>query len=177
MDDRQPNWINQYLMPDEYVLWNGKPEKGNLLTGQDVFMIPFSIMWCGFAIVWETSVLIMSAPLLFRIWGIPFVCVGLYMVFGRFLMKSYLREKTVYVITNRRVFIFCRNQVNTIDYHICPAKTVTRHGNGYGTISFSSSTQPNQMFFLQGQRQNQNIFELDNIPDIDRVVRILSGQS
>lgn len=67
MDDRQPNWINQYLMPDEYVLWNGKPEKGNLLTGQDVFMIPFSIMWCGFAIVWETSVLIMSAPLLFRI--------------------------------------------------------------------------------------------------------------
>ncbi len=49
MDDRQPNRINQYLMPDEYVLWNGKPGKGNLLTGQDVFMIPFSIMWCGAA--------------------------------------------------------------------------------------------------------------------------------
>lgn len=75
---------------------------------------------------------LMPAPAFFKLWGIPFVCVGLYMVFGRFLMKSYLREKTVYVITNRRVFLFCRNQ---------------------------------------------NIFELDNIPDVDRVLRILSGQS
>ncbi len=177
MDYRQPNWINQYLTPDEYILWNGQPGKGNLLNKQDIIMIPFSIMWCGFAIIWEAAVLIMPAPLLFKIWGIPFVCVGLYMVFGRFIMKSYLRKETVYVITNRRIFSFCKNQMNTVDYHICPTKTITRHADGYGTITFSSTTQPNHMFFLRGQFPNQNFFELDNIPDVDRVIRLLSGQS
>lgn len=52
MDYRQPNWINQYLTPDEYVLWKGKPGKGNLMTKQDIFMVTFSIMCCVGVIIW-----------------------------------------------------------------------------------------------------------------------------
>lgn len=175
MDDRQPNQINQYLAPDEYILWNGKPGKGNLLTQADIFMVPFSILWCGFAIMWETVVLMNSTSLFAKIWGIPFVCVGLYIVFGRFIMKIYLRKETVYVITNRRIISLCKNRLNTIDYHIYPSKTVTRCKNGYGTIFLSTSLPANWMAYLRGQ--HQNFFELDNIPDVDRVMRILSGQS
>lgn len=177
MDNRQPNWINNYLSPDEYVLWNGRPGSGNLLNKNDIFMIPFSIMWCGFVIFWEASVLISHAPLIFRLWGIPFVCVGLYMVFGRFIMKSHLRKETVYVVTNKRILSFVKNQVNTLDYHNCPAKTVTRHSGGSGTISFSSSTQANMMFYWPNRSSNQALFELDNIPDVDRVLQILSNPS
>lgn len=176
MDYTQPNWINSYLTPDEYVLWNGRPGKGNLLTKQDVFMVPFSIMWCGFAIIWETTVLMASTPLLFKLWGIPFVCVGLYMVFGRFIMKSYMRKETVYVITNKRIFSCLKNRVDTIDYPIYPTKSLTRHPNGYGTICFSLSSQPNPIFYMPGRFSNQNYFELDNIPDVDRVLQILSTQ-
>lgn len=32
-----------YLAPGETILWRGRPEKGHLLSGQDAFMIPFSI--------------------------------------------------------------------------------------------------------------------------------------
>lgn len=91
-------------------------------------------------------------------------------------MKTYLRKKTVYVITNKRIFSFYKEQLNSIDYHIYPFRTVTRHAEGYGTISFSTSSQTNRMFYLRGQLPNQNCFELDNIPDVDRVIRILSGQ-
>lgn len=174
MDYTQPNWINSYLTPDEYVLWNGSPGKGNLLTKQDIYMVPFSIIWCGFAIVWETTVLMMHAPLLFKLWGIPFVCVGLYMVFGRFIMKSYMRKETVYVITNKRIFSFLKDRVDTIDYHIYPTKSLTRHPNGYGTICFPISSQPRMTLYMPGRFSNQNYFELDNIPDVNRVLQILS---
>lgn len=186
MDYQQRNWINKYLMPDEYVVWNGRPGKGHLLTPHDIFMIPFSIMWCGFAIVWETTVLIMSAPFFFKLWGIPFVCVGLFMVFGRFMLKSYIRKQTIYVITNKRIFSFRKNQIQTLNYHMNPTRNVTQYQDGSGNIRFYSTPTFNTLLpamdtltslfsSMQSFRQNYQYFELENIPDVDRVLQILSN--
>ena len=38
-----------YMSSDEYVLWEGKPEKGHLLTPEDAFIIPFSVFWSAAA--------------------------------------------------------------------------------------------------------------------------------
>ena len=46
----------------------------------------------------------MDAPLLFKIWGIPFVLAGLYFVFGRFIVEGKRLSRTVYAITNKK---FC----------------------------------------------------------------------
>ena len=178
MENLQWNWINKYLMSGEYVIWNGKPGKGHLLTKYDTYMIPFSIMWCGFAIFWETSVLTGGAPFLFKVWGIPFVCVGLYVVFGRFIMKSYVRKETVYVITNKRVLSFRKNQVNTLDYHTNQTRTITRNPDGSGSIFFGSAASAQNKFmnfYTPTQLSGQDTFELDNIPDIDHVLQILSN--
>ena len=109
------SWINSWLSQGEQVLWRGKPERYSLLNKKDSLMIPFSIAWCGFAIFWELSVIITGAPLLFRLWGIPFVCVGLYMVFGRFLYRRYQLRHSTYVITNRKII---RKVVGTVEYKI-----------------------------------------------------------
>ncbi len=61
------SWINSCLSQGEQILWRGKPERFSLLNKKDSFMIPFSILWCGFAIFWELSVIISGAPLLFRL--------------------------------------------------------------------------------------------------------------
>lgn len=172
MKNLQWNWINKYLMSGEYVIWNGKPGKGHLLTKYDTYMIPFSIIWCGFAISWETSVLTDGAPFLFKVWGIPFVCVGLYVVFGRFIMKSYVRKETVYVITNKRIFSFRKNQVKTLDYHANQTRTITRNPDGSGSIYFGSAASAQN---TSAQLFGQNAFELDNIPDVDHVLQILSN--
>jgi hypothetical protein len=80
--------ISAELALGENLLWSGRPPDGLRLTGRDLFMIPFSIMWGGFAIAWESLVVLKGAPLLFRLWGIPFVLIGLYIMSGSSTRKQ-----------------------------------------------------------------------------------------
>ncbi len=125
MDYQYQQLINEYLMPDENVIWNGRPGKGHLLTEQDIFMLPFGIMWSLFSIIWESAALLASTDIVPKLLGIPFVCIGLYLVFGRFILKTYKRRKTIYVITNKRIFFFANNQVQTLDYHTHLTRKIT----------------------------------------------------
>lgn len=72
---------------------------------QDALLIPFSLMWGGFAIFWEASVLSNQHArdgVLFPIWGVPFVLIGLYLIIGRFFVRRWALRNTVYALTNRR---------------------------------------------------------------------------
>lgn len=148
-------FCNAYILPGEHIAWKGRPEKGNYLSPHDVFMIPFSIVWCGFALFWEFSV-IQTGVLFGMIWGLPFVAIGLYMVFGRFLYAAYMRDKTHYVITNKKLIIQKGRRVTIYDGRDLPPMTLHIHKNGNGTISFQES------YYRRG-RTRTYYFALENI--------------
>lgn len=133
-----PDEIRRELGPGEQVLWSGRPKQGMLLRPADAFQIPFSLLWCGFAIFWESSVA-RTGNAFFMLWGIPFVAIGLYMVVGRFITEARLRSRTFYAVTAQRVLIvsglFSRT-IKSLDIKGLSDMTLSEGSGGRGSIVF-----------------------------------------
>jgi hypothetical protein len=97
--------LQSHLRADEQLLWHGVPDQRVWFTPADAFLVPFSIIWCAFAIFWEAGVVASGGPAFFEAWGIPFVAVGVYFVAGRFAYKRYRKGRTIYGITSQRALI------------------------------------------------------------------------
>lgn len=138
---KRPYRIESRLEPGERLWWAGKPRTGIIFRSGDFFAIPFSILWCGFAVFWEWSAIQGEAPLFFALWGVPFVLVGFYFVFGRFLVDARLREDTQYALSDRRVVIssgLWSRTVRSLPLATLTDITVSENTNGYGTVTFGS---------------------------------------
>src|SRR5689334_17016914 len=100
-----------YLFPGERILWTGRPKQGLALSRSDILAIPFSLMWGGFAIFWNFSVWTdfpdtgTADDWFFKLWGLPFLAAGLYLIVGRFFYDAWIRSRTHYAVTNERVLI------------------------------------------------------------------------
>jgi len=131
--------IRQDLRPDERLLWSGQPPQGVRLQAVDAFLIPFSFLWAGFAIFWETLVIVQGAPIFFAGVGVPFVILGLYLVVGRFGVDARQRARTFYALTDRRVVIisgiFSRS-TRSLAVRTLSDVALTKRKGGSGTISF-----------------------------------------
>ena len=103
-------------------------------------MIPFSLLWCGFAIFWESSVLnAEKAPTFFAFWGLPFVAMGIYMVIGRFFVEARQRASTFYAVTEERVLIvsgLLSRTVKSLNLRTLSDISLSEKGSGEGTITF-----------------------------------------
>ncbi len=133
--------IRTELAPNERLLWSGRPGTGLRLRGSDIYMIPFSLLWAGFAFFWEASVLA-GGIWFFALWGIPFVLVGLYILFGRFLIDAWQRSKSYYGVSDQRVIIISglfSQSVKSINLRTLGEVSVNQKADGSGTITFGST--------------------------------------
>ncbi len=138
--------IQPQLSHGEHIIWAGQPRQGIFLQPQDIFMIPFSFAWGGFAIFWMVAAWKGGAPLPFVMFGLPFVCIGLFMMFGRFFADSRSRAKTFYGVTDQRV-LFVRNGgkvVTSLELKDIKDITFTQNNNGRGNILFGATPQAPQ---------------------------------
>jgi hypothetical protein len=144
--------VTQQLSSGERLVWSGQPRTGLRFRGQDLFLVPFSLLWGGFAIFWETTVITTHAPFFFKLWGIPFVLIGLYVIAGRFFVDARSRSQTYYGITTERIVIvsdlFSR-RIKSLNLRTLTDVSLTEHADGSGTISFGP-TYPMSHFFPTG---------------------------
>jgi len=130
--------LRGHLDKDEILLWSGTPKIGIVFRKSDILVIPFSLLWCGFAIFWLSMVISSGAPIFFILWGIPFVIAGLMFVFGRFIIDAKQRQNTYYGLTENRILIksgiFTKN-IKSVNIRTLSDIELSEKGDGTGTIS------------------------------------------
>lgn len=153
------------LAPGERILWAGQPLPGLRFTSADIFLIPFSFAWLGFSIFWTVMAFRITdgnapAPvkILFPLFGVPFILVGLYLAVGRFWHEARLRAQTYYGITSQRILALQpRKGFRSLDLKHLSGVTVIDGRGGEGSILFNP----------------QNIRSFDRIPNVREVETIL----
>jgi hypothetical protein len=162
--------LRPHLNPNESLLWAGKPQSGIVFRNSDIFMIPFSLMWGGFAIFWFVTALASGAPFFFAAFGIPFVLIGLMMIFGRFFLDSYMRKNTCYGLTDKRIII--KSGIFTKSIKSLNIKTIsdieyTEKTDGSGTINMGPKNPfqywGNGMNWMPNTKGNPSLELIDNV--------------
>lgn len=150
--------MERELSSEERLVWSGQPRRGIRLRASDVFLIPFSLLWCGFAIFWEFTAITMifTAPapiaVIFPLFGIPFVLVGIHLVFGRFIADARMRERTYYGITTERIIIVSGlfgRRTKSLNLRTLSDISLTERADGSGSIAFGP-THPMTQWFPSG---------------------------
>ena len=156
-------------------------------------MIPFSLLWGGFAIFWEVTAisgLEKGHDASFPIFGLPFVVIGLYFIVGRFLYKAWRKRRTHYAVTDRRVITLERTprgqriQAAFVDLIPTVNKRVRRDGSGtiiFGNRSVFAQLYENtgmefMSFGLWGDTSAVSFYDLPNVAEVDDLVRRLRSE-
>jgi hypothetical protein len=122
-----------------------QPKQGFVFNPRDAFLIPFSLMWGGFAIFWNATVWMIpgtdggSPDWFSRLWGIPFLLAGLYFIAGRFLHDAHIRKNMLYAVTNQRILVLRGTKITSLDIHRLPRLELSEHRDGTGTLAFEAS--------------------------------------
>lgn len=163
--------LQQYLDTNEKLIWAGQPKKGVVFRTFDIFLIPFSLLWSGFAVFWV--VMAAKTSIAFAMFGIPFVVVGLILVIGRFFLDSKQRDGTYYGLTEERIIIktgLFKKTIKSLNIRALSDIEYTEKSDGSGTINIGPKnpfTMPgNGMDWWPGVKFNPS---LDMIQDVKKV--------
>jgi hypothetical protein len=155
------NLFQSELLSDEKILWLAQPETSVIFSKSDIFLIPFSIFWGGFALLWEGGALMASTDvtesgpidLLFPLFGIPFVVIGLYFMIGRFWYKAKKKKHTYYALTNKRILILTNlfgKRFEGIYVNTLPVIQKSVRSDGIGNLVFGNTNFQGSMYANSG---------------------------
>src|SRR4051812_9548997 len=91
------------LAPDERLLWIGQPRL-DLATRPAFFLVPFGVVFAGFALVWMMGATLLTGGLLAPC-GLPFIAVGIGLIASPVWLRHRAR-KTLYGLTDRRAIVW-----------------------------------------------------------------------
>lgn len=136
-------FITRLLSPGEKLLWSGRPRQGMLLRPAENLLMPLCCVLCALAMYWQWRVAASGAPISMRLYGIPLVVIGLYLVVGRLYVDAQQRALTLYGVTDQRVIVvhgLFRRKIKWFAVRdITP--TLTERPDKTGTIHFGRPPQ------------------------------------
>lgn len=169
------------MLSGENLLWAGRPNPNIIFSSADWYLIPFSVFWVVFTAFWESGALgywgnsVKGGRSVFMsLWGVPFVLMGQYFLWGRYVYDGWLKRRTYYGVTSKRILTVQEgwNRKSTFNY-IDVIPTIDKEGSQTGTIWFGP-----RLPVLAGRSQSTRStsrFSIGSTPafvDIDNVTSV-----
>jgi hypothetical protein len=172
------------LLPGEKIEWSGRPNPAVIFHQEDWLVIPFSLLWGGFAIFWLlgafgvwdiwTNRPTQTFQYFGVIWGTPFVLMGQYLIWGRFVYRRWKKQRTYYALTNRRALIVdsgLRGRASSSAYfENLPMIDKFVRPDGIGSINFGG---PVKGEWQWGRGNPPRSPTFDDVNDVDSVYQIV----
>ena len=111
-----PQGWEDILDPGERILWQGRPEPGLLPVRLPPGQMVMGAIFTGFSLFWMSAAgwIVgggdsgggIGGPFrFFPLFGLPFLLIGLYNLFGFILWRAHVRRHTWYTLTDRRAYV------------------------------------------------------------------------
>lgn len=172
------NELEQELGQGERVVWSAQPVAARFARGSIVLVL-FGVVFTGFSAFWIVMALTIAVKatkfaLLFPLFGVPFVAVGIGMLTSPIWMRK-AAERTLYAITDRRALIvrrsvFGRTTVNTFEPSRLTSTEHAHNPDGSGDIIFDSTSWMDS----DGDRRHRRIGFIA-VPDIRQVIPLIQN--
>ncbi|MEX1376751.1 MAG: hypothetical protein AB1Z23_04645 [Eubacteriales bacterium] len=147
--------IQDNLLPGEEILWEGQPQVANRLNIGNITKSIFGVFWLGFSLFWTLTAFLATRNInassatgsilkyFFPLFGLPFVAIGIFMVFISPIKQRKKNLMTFYYITDKRIIINVNTlkspTFNSLFIKDLNDVRITKNRDNTGTIIFGSS--------------------------------------
>lgn len=109
--------IHNKLLPGEEILWEGQSQNTNSMNLSKGCSSIFGIFWLGLTLFWTIGAFIATRQatgtdafssimqIIFPLFGLPFVSIGVFLVFGAPIKRKKKNQSTYYYVTDKRIII------------------------------------------------------------------------
>ncbi len=142
--------FEEHLLDGEEIVWTGRPDASVNFDRRDLALIPFSIVWAGFAIFATAGFINGYIETVgtggqagsFLVLGAMFSLLGLYLLVGRFFYKRWDKRRTYYALTDALVLILktaTTRPLSAVPWDKVPAIGKAQGFVGTGTVTFAET--------------------------------------
>jgi hypothetical protein len=158
------------LAPGEELVWVGQPRL-DLAVRPAYFLVPFGIVFTGFALVWIVVSFLLTFGLLAPC-GLPFVAVGVGLIASPAWLRA-LARRTVYALTGRRAIVsqpswFGRVRVQSFTAAGLGQMSRTERPDGSGDLVFQVRVAG---FGEDARAERQGFLAIDHVREVEDLVR------
>ena len=164
------DFAKPYISGDEYIIWQGRPQKKIRFSMQDILLFAFGLVWCA-----------LVASAVYKSWPtgdtmtkimLPFMLVfGFSFTIGQTIFSKVMLFKTAYVITTRKIIRKKGKSIDTLEKDNMPEMRVKAYPDGSGSIRFGyleTRSSRNRGVSISS-RDNPGIFNIENVDSVAKV--------
>lgn len=180
-DDDLRDILRRELLPGEHLVWHARPDPRRFNAPFVIWL--FAVPWTAFSLFWEAMALMpllggghtpsavrYSFGIVFPIFGLPFVAIGLGMMGAPFWAKR-MMARTIFGLTDRRVLRVTaarKRKVKSVMIDQMGPIDVASGSDGWGSLRIETGSRLD----AEGERVTTQ-FEVDCVPDVARLEALL----